>query len=53
MLPVAALGCASMSELLQRAHAHMPAGAGGLLHAAVRSQNPSMVVVLLDLAAKG
>lgn len=53
VLPAAALGCASMTELLQKAHLHMPPAAGGLLHAAVRSQNPSMVVVLLDLAAHG
>lgn len=53
VLPVAALGCISMSALLQKAHSHMAAAAGSLLHAAVRSQNPSMVIVLLDLAAHG
>ena len=51
-LPVAALGCTSLRQLLSEAAA-VPEGSGTLLHAAVRSECLSMVSVLLDLGSFG
>ena len=53
VLPLAAVGCASLGQLVAAAQLHMQPGAGGLLHAAVRSDSLSMVTVLLDLAVQG
>lgn len=51
-LPVAALGCTSLRQLLSEVAA-VPEGLGTLLHAAVRSECLSMVSVLLDLGRFG
>ena len=53
VLPLAAVGCASLAQLVAAAQLHMRPGAGGLLHPAVASQSLSMVTVLLDLAVQG
>ena len=53
VLPLAAVGCASMGQLVAAAQLHMPPGAGGLLHAAVCAESMSMVTVILDLAVQG
>jgi hypothetical protein len=53
VLPLAAVGCTDLRQLLALAQAHMQPGAGSLLHAAVRSGSLSMATVLLDLASQG
>jgi hypothetical protein len=52
-LPVAAVARTSLRELVSEANAAMPEGFGTLLHAAVRSENLSMVSLLLDLGRHG
>ncbi len=51
-LPVAAVGCTSLRQLLSE-EAVLAEGAGTLLHAAVRSESITMVSLLLDLGRYG